>query len=288
LIVLCRTLFTPEFRIFEPMQVTGQSSILIENNKVLSIHLEREVKVDFFLPRNVAEPGALSLLLINDGQNMSEIGLEQILDKLYGENIIRPVLCAAIHAGEERKMEYGVAVQPDYKGRGAKASAYTSFIIDELIPFIMHTYAVRSFHEIAFAGFSLGALSALDITWNHPEIFKKTGVFSGSLWWRSIDQHDEEYEDDKHRIMHQQVRNGAFKPGLKFFFQCGNMDEVRDRNVNGIIDSIDDTLDLIKELENKGYDREKDIYYLELADGHHDMPTWGRAMPFFLKWAFCN
>jgi hypothetical protein len=26
--------------------------------------------------------------------------------------------------------------------------------------------------------------------------------------------------------------------------------------------------------------------YLELQDGHHDVPTWGRALPVFLKWAF--
>jgi enterochelin esterase-like enzyme len=64
------------------------------------------------------------------------------------------------------------------------------------------------------------------------------------------------------------------------------MDETKDRNNNGIIDSIDDTLDLIKELETKGYQREKDIFYLELPDGHHDVATWGRAMPVFLKWGW--
>ena len=86
--------------------------------------------------------------------------------------------------------------------------------------------------------------------------------------------------------MHEQVREGKYSPGLKFFFQCGNMDETRDRNKNGIIDSIDDTLDLVEELVNKGYDPQKDIYYLELKDGHHDVATWGRAMPVFLKWGW--
>jgi len=83
-----------------------------------------------------------------------------------------------------------------------------------------------------------------------------------------VDQDDEEYDDDKHRIMHQQIRNGQFAPWLKFFLQCGNLDEIKDRNHNGIIDSIEDTLDLVKELENKGYDRENDIYYLELGQGY--------------------
>ena len=59
--------------------------------------------------------------------------------------------------------------------------------------------------EKAFAGFSLGGLMALDIVWKHPNQFSKAGIFSGSLWWRSIDQTEEEYDDDKHRIMQQPV-----------------------------------------------------------------------------------
>ena len=64
------------------------------------------------------------------------------------------------------------------------------------------------------------------------------------------------------------------------------MDEVKDRNNNGIIDSIDDTKDMIAELVAKGYREEKDIEYLEMADGRHDVPTWGRAMPDFLEWGW--
>jgi hypothetical protein len=45
-------------------------------------------------------------------------------------------------------------------------------------------------------------------------------------------------------------------------------------------------LDLVKELAHKGYDPASDIYYLEMEDGSHDVPTWGRAFPVFLKWAF--
>jgi enterochelin esterase-like enzyme len=219
---------------------------------------------------------------------MKELGMENILSSLYREAAIQPIICAAIHAGKERKMEYGIASQPDYLGRGARAGAYTSFIMQELIPYIKNHYAVPAFKQKAFAGFSLGGLMALDIVWNHPAEFTKAGVFSGSLWWRSVDQHEKEYNDDQHRIMHQEIRNGNYHPGLKFFFQSGNKDETNDRNNNGIIDSIDDTLDLIRELVVKGYDAEKDIHYLELPEGRHDIPTWAEAMPEFLKWGWGN
>ena len=269
------------------MQPANVSGILVENALIDSAFLKRHVRVDFYLPRNVRDPSQMSLLLINDGQDMEKMGFASILERLYGGNdSIEPLLCAAIHCGPERKMEYGVAGQPDYKGFGAKADFYTSFILDEFLPSLGRRYAVPSFKEKAFAGFSLGGLSALDIVWNHPEEFSKAGVFSGSLWWRNIDHHSKEYDDDKHRIIHQQIRNGPFAPWLKFFLQCGNKDETKDRNHNGIIDSIDDTRDLVKELVKKGYSEKEDIYYLEMEDGHHDVHTWGRAMPVFLKWGW--
>ncbi len=183
-------------------------------------------------------------------------------------------------------MVYCFSSQVDYLARGAKAEAYTKFIFQELLPFIHLNYRIVSFKQKAFAGFSLGGLTALDIVWNHPTEFSKAGVFSGSLWWRSLDQDDKDYDDNQHRIMHQQIRNGVYSPGLKFFLQCGNKDEIMDRNNNGIIDSIDDTVDLMKELVAKGYDQSKDIFYYEMPDGSHDVPTWAKAMPEFLKWGW--
>ena len=268
------------------MELANKSGILFEKTQLESQYLLREVRVDFYLPLNFADSTPISLLLINDGQDMEKMRFVSILDKLYSEESIESILFVAIHASKERRMEYGTQNQFDYKDRGAKAGLYTSFIFDELLPYIRKKYDNFSFKEKAFAGFSLGGLSALDIVWNRPGEFAKVGLFSPSLWWRSLDQDDVQYDDDKHRIMHQQIRNGQYATWLKFFFQCGNMDESKDRNNNGIIDSIDDTLDLIKELEEKGYDRNDDIYYLEMPDGHHDVYTWGKAMPEFLKWGW--
>jgi hypothetical protein len=86
--------------------------------------------------------------------------------------------------------------------------------------------------------------------------------------------------------MHSAIRQGKFIPGMKFWFQAGTLDEKADRNNNGIIDAIDDTLDIISELIKKGYKPYYDVVYHEVKNGHHDVPTWGKAMPHFLKWAF--
>lgn len=267
--------------------MTNVSGILTKRLHISSLYLKREVQLDIYLPSLFQNNTTFSLLLINDGQDLDKMRFVSILDDLYRDNkIIQPLIAVGIHCGPERKREYGVAGLPDYKGRGDKAALYTSFILEELLTLIYSRYPEYSFKEKAFAGFSLGALSALDIVWNHPEEFSKAGCFSSSFWWRSLDQHDPEYDDNTHRIIHQVVRKGKFAPSLKFFFQCGNMDETKDRNKNGIIDSIDDTLDLIDELTRKGYDSGKDIHYMEIKDGHHDVFTWGKAMPEFLKWGW--
>lgn len=262
------------------------SSILTETVTVQSQFLGRDVQIDFFVPREMDDTANASLLLVNDGQNMNELGLESMLENLYADGQVKPIVIAAIHAGSQRKIEYGTAIQADYLGRGARAGLYTQFIRNELLPAIQKKFHGLHFKEKAFAGFSLGGLMALDIVWNYPGEFSTAGVFSGSLWWRSLDDEDENYDDDTHRIMHQQIKKGKYHPGLKFFFSTGSLDETHDRNNNGIIDSIDDTLALIDDLESIGYKKERDIHYINYEDGKHDIATWARAMPEFLKWAW--
>ena len=246
--------------------------------------LKRKVTITLLIPENNEHAGPLNLLLLNDGQEAENLKLKETLENLYETGRIKPVLVVAIHANEHRLQEYGTAGRPDYKLRGSKAAAYTKFITQELIPAIKKDTGIENFDTTAFAGFSLGGLSAMDIAWHNPQLFDKTGVFSGSFWWRSKEL-GKGYTD-KDRIMHRIVSTATSIPSLKFWLQTGTKDETADRNKNGIIDSIDDTVDLIKELENKGYSRPADIQYLEMVGGTHNVTTWAEAMPKFLVWAF--
>jgi enterochelin esterase-like enzyme len=209
---------------------------------------------------------------------------ESILEAVSGE--IVPLMCVGIHCGTDRRNEYGTASTLDYKGRGTKAGLYNRFIFEELLPFIEKEFKITSFKEKSFCGFSLGGLSALDIVWNHAEEFVKVGAFSGSFWWRSVSQDDPTFSEEDHHIMHNTIKKGNYYPWLKFYFETGTLDELADRNNNGIIDSIDDTISLIHELVKKGYTFNTDICYKELKDGHHDVVTWGRAFPDFLRWGW--
>ena len=267
------------------MVIQNITKIITHNYIVDSIFLKREIIIDCYYFEDYFNHALISLLLINDGQDLRTMQFENILDEAYTGGFIEPVFCVGIHCSTDRKNEYGTANILDYKGRGAKAALYTKFVMEELIPFIRTTYNIISFKEKSFAGFSLGGLCALDIVWNNPHEFFKVGVFSGSLWWRDKDQEDEDFDEDTDRIMQRQVREGSYHPWLRFFFEVGTQDETADRNNNGIIDSIDDALGLITELKNKGYSIDS-IEYMEMKDGRHDVATWAKALPHFLEWGW--
>lgn len=258
--------------------------LLVEQFTIMSEYLEREVTIDAYLPNEIQFPDQLSLLLINDGQDLPKMPFATILEDLLASGEIAPLICIGIHCGPDRKMEYGTGYSADFNGRGAKAGLYGKFIFDELLPHIRKRFQMPHFKDKSFAGFSLGGLSALDIVWNHAGEFVRAGVFSGSLWWRRK-AYEDGYDDEQDRLMHLQIRKGSFAPWLRFFIQCGGLDEAADRNNNGIIDSIDDALDLIVELKAKGY-TDDHIQYLELPEGKHDVPTWAEAFPAFLKWGW--
>jgi esterase/lipase superfamily enzyme len=267
-------------------KLIGATAIIVQDYSLYSVYLERTVDVDVYLPSNFLQPSLFHLLLINDGQDLLTMNFAAILQIFFSENDSQPLFCVGIRCGEERKREYGIAFSADYENRGDKAGLYAKFIFDELIPFIRKQYNAPSFKEKAFAGFSLGGLSALDIVWNHPTEFSKVGVFSGSLWWRRK-SYETGYHDETDRLMHLQVLKGGFYPWLQFFFECGELDEAADRNNNGIIDSIDDTLDLIVELKAKGY-TDAHIKYIQLKEGKHNIETWAKALLEFLKWGWGN
>ena len=276
--------FQTIFRWFREIFNTPKDNFVSSHQfELYSAALERPVLVEVLLPPGFsqAHPQGYPLVLFNDGQDFEALQMKTTLEDLYQKGRLSRKLIVGIHAAD-RMQEYGTIQPKDYLNRGAKAKAYTEFIIDELLPHLyQHFPCKRSAKDQSIAGFSLGGLSAFDIAWNHPEQFGQVGIFSGSLWWRSADFNPNEPDAD--RIAHYLIEKGPIRQGMRFWLQTGTKDETSDRNNNGIIDAIDDTLDLIKALKALGYS-EKDIQYLEVEGGEHNPQTWGKVMDQFLCW----
>jgi iron(III)-enterobactin esterase len=270
--------------------ITGSQSnnneVIVKHLNIPSKYLERGVKVDIFLPPQYGndKKQLYPIVYFNDGQDMLALQMFDTLTRLYTEGGLKHTIVVAMYCNENRINEYGTARQSDYKNRGNKARFYNDFVVHELTPYIRAEYqCLTTAEQTTFAGFSLGALSALDIAWANPMLFGKVGVFSGSLWWREKEWTPE--DPDGGRIMHDIIAKSTHQKGMEFWFQVGTRDEDCDRNNNGIIDAIDDTRDLMDELFKIGYKPHEDVKYLEVEGGEHNPKTWGAVMPQFLMWA---
>ena len=281
------SLFRKAFDAFVGNFKGNDKNITVKNLNIPSKYLNRSVNVDIFLPPNYKNGHkTYPTVYFNDGQDMLALGMYDTLTNMYDAKKIPDLIVVAVYCGPNRMNEYGVAGTPDYLNRGRLAGKYTDFFLQELIPYIESEYPSSNTHTHRFiAGFSLGGLSAFDMAWHHPDVFSKVGAFSASFWWRSkaVDAHA---DPDANRIVHDQLNKARKKAGLKFWFEVGTNDETDDRNNNGIIDSIDDTRDVINILVNIGYHPHQDIEYNEIDGGEHNQDTWGAIMPNFLEWLF--
>jgi enterochelin esterase-like enzyme/uncharacterized damage-inducible protein DinB len=262
---------------------------LVRDEALNSHYLERLVVLDVLLPPgfNAAATTPYPVLYLNDGQDLAALRLPDTLATLYRMGAVLPFVVVAIHASDLRVQEYGIAGQPDYRERGSRAGLYTEFMLKELLPYAQRYYRVSaSPQEAVVAGFSLGGLMAFDLSWQHPARFARAGVFSGSFWWR--DHALGAGYTEAARLAHRRVRAGQLHPGHRFWLQTGTLDEVNDRNGNGVIDAVDDTLDLILELQRQGLDPATQLRYVQVEGGRHHADTWGRVLPDFLLWAFGN
>ena len=267
-----------------PLFIACNKGVTQQNDQLYSRHLQRQVTLTVINTPVPDDHSDLHLLLLNDGQDIDRLRAKDITDSLFKAKRIQPLLIVAIHAGD-RMQEYGVAGKPDYEKRGSKADHYDAFINNELYPYIKKKAGVRKFKSVAFAGCSLGGLSALDIAFTHNDKISKVGIFSGSFWWRDKDTKDSTYNDDKNRIMIARLKTSRKKPDQQYWFWVGAKEESSDRDKDGIIDAVDDTRDIITQLKSKGVP-DKNIVYKEAPQGQHDWPYWSAAFPDFMIWAF--
>ncbi len=101
--------------------------VTIKRLELKSSYLERVVIMDVYLPIQFNIDN-LSLLLLNDGQDLERMPFVFIVNDLLAKKEIQDLCCIALHCGPERRLEYGTAYCADYLNRGTKAGLYTKFI----------------------------------------------------------------------------------------------------------------------------------------------------------------
>lgn len=258
----------------------------VEQSELLAVRGVEPRRVTVYLPPgyDAAREQPYPLLLALDGQTMPQWRLAETLAELVGTGEMEPVVVAAVPASPERIDEYGMAGELDFAGRGRKAKAFQDLLAGEVLPWVREHYHVATGPAgTGIFGASMGGLCAFDTAWRRPQIFGLAGIFSGSLWWRA--DNSTPIAQQASRLVHRTVRTTTVRPELRLWFEAGTRDESADRDGDGVIDAIQDTRELIAELEAKGFRRGTDLAYREMKDGEHHEATWARALPEFLRWA---
>lgn len=251
---------------------------VLHTRQFTSSHLAESQRWAVYLPQQ-EDLVDLPLVVLFDGQNNDRLQILQTLDKLWSQQGIRPFALVALWAGSARLDNYGIPGHPDYQGRGSRGEAFGRFLLEEFLPELEKNYPITTNPKKRFLiGFSFTGLGALAQVLHKPGQWGGAAVMSGSFWWRSGE------DGQNTRIILDVIRNLASFPRThRFWMMAGDAEETSDRDNDGIIDVVDDTMDVIAALQTKGYPADQ-LYFRLVAGGRHHESSWAAHLGDALTW----
>jgi predicted alpha/beta superfamily hydrolase len=214
------------------------------------------------------------VLYMQDGQNLfdpetcfckgSYWHMGETADHLTGTGEIEPLIIVGIYnTGEHRIDEYTPV--KDRRLGGGEADAYGQMLVEELKPFVDHTYRTLPGREnCGLGGSSLGGLVTLYLGLRYTWMFSKLSVMSPSVWWRN-------------RAILKTVAQITHKPELKIWLDIGTKESQR---------ALPDARELNIALVKKGWVEGHDLSYMEVADAEHNEVAWAARVVPMLKFLF--
>lgn len=215
-------------------------------------------------------------LYMHDGQNLfdamtafggQEWGMDETAQRLILDGIIDPLIIVGIYnTGEHRINEYTPTLDPK-QDKGGKADQYGRFIVEELKPFIDHSYrTLPGVEDTGLGGSSLGGLATLYLGLKYPQVFSKLMVMSPSVWW------------DGGAIL-RIVGTLKAKPSIRIWMDIGTKEG---KFTPGQARALRDVL------VAQGWRLNDDLKFLEVKGGLHNEHAWGKRVEPALKYLFPN
>ena len=204
------------------------------------------------------------VLYMQDGQNIVDPGtsafdvdwqIDETCDSLIKNKVIDPLIIVGIYNTKERMSEYTP---------GVAGTSYMDFVVKTVKPFVDNNYLTLPGRVNTFVGgSSAGGTISFMLAWNYPEVFSKAICMSPAFKIQNIDA----------------VKDVSEYTGLKkdliFYFDMGG---------KGLEERLQPGLDeMIKELENKGFVKNKDLYMVSAPNAEHNESAWAKRMPEALK-----
>ena len=153
-----------------------RSTLKEQKDKLYSRHLQKTIDLTIVSTGIPGKKDEMNLLLFNDSKSLKKLRATEIIDSLYRNKVIQPLLLIGI-SGEQ--IFYGLEELEDIKAKQYKK--YNNFIINELYPFAKKKSGIRKFNTVAIAGLNEAALSSFDIAWNNDEKIGIVGMLQPSF-----------------------------------------------------------------------------------------------------------
>lgn len=279
-----------------PQHTYSSPRIHVVSHQVPADSFAQIVQVNVFLPADYQSTDKrLPSVYINDGQDADAVALAETLQNLYDEKKIRPIIVIAVSMLPDRMATYGYSdrkakqslpAETRYGSVGMRAHDYSAWLAESLVPYIDAQYRTIAKPESrAILGWSLGAANAFNIAWNYPDVFSRVGAFSPSFWLSS------KSADPTTAIVQTIIQQKPMPEHFYLWLAVGDAEETDDRDGDGVIDVIDDSLAVIEALSAKviqsgSANAKHELKIMIFPDGQHNQQTWKQMLPDFLIWAY--
>jgi len=214
------------------------------------------------------------VLYMQDGQNLFDPDtsfirgnywrMGETADQLINSGQIEPLIIVGIYNTGPNRIEEYTPVEDKRLG-GGQADAYGQMLVEELKPFVDHTYRTfRGAENCGMGGSSLGGLVSMYLGLRYTWVFGKLCVMSPSVWWRN-------------RAILKTVAQLKHKPDLKIWLDIGTNESKR---------ALPDAQALKDALVRKGWRIGQDLDYSEIEGAEHNEVAWAQRVAPMLKFLF--
>lgn len=200
------------------------------------------------------------VLYMHDGQNIidpktSSFGIDwqidEAVDTLIKSNKIEPIIVVGIYNTQDRSSEY-MNIDTGF--------VYMDFVINKVKPLIDSAYRTKPDREnTATGGSSLAGLISLMLVWEHPEVFSKTFCLSPAFKIGVID-----YVSEIEKYI-------GMKKNIRIYIDNGG---------TGLEKKIQPGIEeMINALTLKGFELNKDLYFIQDEKAEHNESAWAKRIP---------
>ncbi len=241
-------------------------SAILPDDRVVSVYLP---------PQYAADPTTrFPVLYLHDGQNLIDpltsyipgrtwrVGSTADSTNQAGET--QPLILVGIaNTGLRRMPEY--TPTRDLRLGGGEGALYGRLLVEEVKPFIDHTYrTLPGPATTGLGGSSLGGLITLYLGLRYPGVFGLLAILSPSIWW-------------DHRSILTFVAAAKPKPNLRIWLDIGTGEGLR---------HVNDTQLLNRMLLRLGWQSGVDLHLLIIPNAVHDEDAWAARFDQVLRFLF--